>query len=282
MILSLLGCNNSSNLRPDNYVGNTGEVSNEIIAQQRTVLKESIVGQDVGAQSPRNIDVLRGSNLKATVTAPASTEMYLCDIHFHKNAEHKGGEFTTYAGNGNAEGYGTGYKYSGTLTEEEKMPSVIEDKANTLSSGDTIEVHYVYSGNAYASLGNGLGTCFGDVVKGTQPLLRVETQVYVLVSDETALDFKDLTKVSMVNGRYQAENIPSDTGTPIEYEGSTTGPGYNTTVSPYQVTWRVRPNIAKVNITTVGEWLNDNNFEEHYAHAVRNLVLNTDLLSDIQ
>jgi len=41
--------------------------------------------------------------------------MTLCDIHFHENAEHKGGEFTTYAGNGNGHGYGTGFKYNGTL-----------------------------------------------------------------------------------------------------------------------------------------------------------------------
>ncbi len=45
--------------------------------------------------------------------------MNLCNIHLHKNAEHKGGEFTTYAGNGDGHGYLTGYKYSGHLSEAE-------------------------------------------------------------------------------------------------------------------------------------------------------------------
>jgi hypothetical protein len=31
--------------------------------------------------------------------------MNLCNIHFHKNAEHKGGEFTQYAGNGDGDGF---------------------------------------------------------------------------------------------------------------------------------------------------------------------------------
>jgi len=39
--------------------------------------------------------------------------MNLCDIHFHKNAEHKGGEFTTYAGHGDGHGYLSGFKYNG-------------------------------------------------------------------------------------------------------------------------------------------------------------------------
>lgn len=42
--------------------------------------------------------------------------MNLCNIHFHKNAEHKGGEFTKYAGNGDGNGFQSGYKYSGKLS----------------------------------------------------------------------------------------------------------------------------------------------------------------------
>lgn len=43
--------------------------------------------------------------------------MNLSNIHFHKNAEHKGGEFNLYAGNGDGYSYQSGYKYSGKLTQ---------------------------------------------------------------------------------------------------------------------------------------------------------------------
>ena len=280
-IFSLSGCGNSTN-PVDGFVGNPNEVSNAVIAEQRDALAKSIIGKDVGAQAPRDIDRKEGNNTKSTTTAPASTEMYLCDIHFHKSAEHKGGEFTKYAGNGNGEGYETGYKYSGTLTPAESDTYVIENEHNPLYAGDTIEVHYVYSSDANATLGNSLGTCLNGYAEGTQPLLRVESQVYVLVNDENALDFTTLNHVSKVGTHNQAEHIPSNTGTPVQYEGSTTGPGYNEKPSPYQVTWSVRPKVAKVNIVTVDEWFHHNEFEEHHAHAVRNLVINPELLSKMQ
>ncbi len=275
-LLGLSGCANTSSHMIDNH-----SVANKLIAGQRAVLAASVVGHDVGAQAPRDIDFSNGNNTKTTVRAPASDKMYLCDIHFHKSAEHKGGQFTKYAGNGDGHGYGTGYEYSGTLTQAELAPFEITDEHNPLYSGDTIEVHYVYSGNAAATLGHGLGTCFGDVAKGTQPFLRVEAQVYVLVNDANALDFTELNHVSVVAGHNQAEHIPTNTGTPIQYEGSTTGPGYNEKVSPYQVTWSVRPQVAKVNIETVEAWFHHNNFDEHHAHGVRNLVINSALLSTI-
>jgi hypothetical protein len=111
--------------------------------------------------------------------------------------------------------------------------------------------------------------------------LRVETQVYVLVNDKNTLDFTELTKHGLKNGRHQALNIPGNTGAPIQYAGSTTGPGYNEKGSPFQVTWSVRPKVAKVNIETVGKWCKGNVFNEDHAHGVRNLVTNPDLLSKI-
>jgi len=102
------------------------------------------------------------------------------------------------------------------------------------------------------------------------------------VNDKHALSFKDLTKYSKAKtGLYQASGIPDNTGEPIQYAGSTTGPGYNETGSPFQVTWSVRPHVAKVNIETVGEWCKKNNFDEDHGHGVRNLVQNKDLLSEI-
>ena len=283
LLLSGCGSNSSSDNNPiGHFVGNPHEVADTVIAEQRKILADSIVGKDVGAQSPRNINSLLGYNTKKTTTAPVSTKMNLCNIHFHKSAEHKGGEFTLYAGNGNGEGYGGGYKYSGTLTESELTKVEIADDHNPLYSGDTIEVHYVYTSDDVTP-GEGLGACLSkDRAVGTQPLLRVETQVYVLVNDDKALDFTKLTAVTQANGFYQAPNIPSNTGTAVHYEGSTTGPDYNEKVSTLQVTWNVRPNIAKVNISTVDTWFHHNDFAEHHAHAVRNLVVNPELLSEIK
>ena len=104
----------------------------------------------------------------------------------------------------------------------------------------------------------------------------------MLVNDKKALDFAKLTQLGKKNGLHQALNIPSNTGTPIQYAGSTTGPGYNESGSPFQVTWSVRPNVAKVDIESVAKWCKGNVFEENHAHGVRNLVTNPDLLAPIE
>jgi len=257
-------------------------VTDKVIANQRKRLAKSTKGQGFGPQSPRDIDSVAGKNDRAFNAAPAYTAMNLCNIHFHKNAEHKGGEFTTYAGNGDGHGYQSGYKFSGKLTPTELTPSkheICSSDHGDLSSGDTIEVHYVHS-TAQIKPGPTLGSCLSDSIKN--PQLRVETQVYVLVNDKHALDFGKLTKHKKVNGLHQAVNIPSNTGTPVQYEGSTTGPGYNEKGSPFQVSWSVRPQVAKVNINTVGKWCKGNTFNEDHAHGVRNLVENKDLLSNIK
>ncbi|MDG1970712.1 MAG: delta-class carbonic anhydrase [Paracoccaceae bacterium] len=57
----------------------------------------------------------------------------------------------------------------------------------------------------------------------------------MLVNDG-GLDFGELTALGMVDGRHQALNIPANTGVPVRYAGSTTGPGYNEKGSPLQVT----------------------------------------------
>ncbi len=258
-------------------------VSDKIIASQRKELAKNTKGKGFGPQSPRDIDAKAGNNERAFSTAPAYTAMNLCNIHFHKNAEHKGGEFTTYAGNGDGHGYLSGYKYNGQLSEAEMASAkheICPSQHGSLSSGDTIEVHYVHS-TADITPGPTLGSCLAkDVINN--PQLRVETQVYVLVNDKHALDFGKLTAISTKGKGAQASGIPSNTGTPVEYAGSTTGPGYNEGGSPFQVTWSVRPKVAKVNIETVGKWCKGNVFDEDHAHGVRNLVMNKDLLSEIK
>ncbi|OEY65959.1 delta-class carbonic anhydrase [Marinobacter sp. X15-166B] len=258
------------------------QVSEQFVADQRRNLASNTDGKGFGPQSPRDLSSTAGSNPVVFSVAPAYTEMNLCDIHFHKNAEHKGGAFTKYAGNGDGEGYLGGYQYSGQLhegelaaVEEEVCPS----EHGSLYPGDTIEVHYVYS-TARVAPGPTLGSCFNDSIQN--PQLRVEAQVYVLVNDSEARNFVALTRHEQTNGLHQAVNLPNDTGTPVQYAGSTTGPGYNEAGSPFQVTWNVRPEVLKVNLATVGEWCQGNVFEEDHAHGVRNLVTNPELLSEIR
>lgn len=255
------------------------EVGDDIIAAQRAALAANTAGQGFGPQAPRDLTSNVGENMRSFNEAPAYTEMNLCNIHFHEGAEHKGGRFTTYLGNGDGAGYGTGFGYDGELTEAELTPvdaPIGEGEKGLLEPGMTIEVHYVYS-TAQITPGPTLGACLSDSLMN--PQLRVETQVMVLVNDADAMDFVELAAVEQVGGYWQAPNLPTDTGTPIAYDGSTTGPSYNEAGSPLQVSWSVRPEVIKVDINSVGAWYEDNIFDEDHAHGVRNLVLNPALLS---
>ena len=254
-------------------------VADSVIAQQRAALAAAAVGTGFGPQSPRDIDSLNGANPRLFRPAPDFSRMNLCNIHFHEGAEHKGGEFTDYAGNGDGKGYGTGYLYTGDLSESELSPvdfKVGSEEHGTLEPGDTIEVHFVYS-TAEIAPGPTLNSCFSEAINN--PQLRVEAQVYVLVNDDDAADFKAQTDVVMINGFHQAAGIPGDTGTPVQYAGSTTGPGFNEKGSPFQVSWSVRPKVQKLSIRSVADWLSGNMFDEDHAHGVRNLVVNEELLS---
>lgn len=215
------------------------------------------------------------------VKAPAYQAMNLCNIHFHENAEHKGGEFTHYAGPGDGHGYGTGFQYDGKLSAAESKPlaeEVCKSEHGGLQAGDTIELHYVFS-TAQVKPGPTLGACLNEAAGN--PQLRVEGQVFVMVNDPKAADFKQLTAVGLVKGYHQPLNLPSNSGKPVEYAGSTTGPTYNEKGSPLQVSWSVRPKVVKVNVASVGEWCKGNAFNEDHAHGVRNLVVNERLLSKL-
>ncbi|WP_299151219.1 delta-class carbonic anhydrase [uncultured Tateyamaria sp.] len=257
------------------------QVGDDVIAAQRAALAQSTDGEGFGPQAPRDLGTVEGANARVFGAAPAAGLMNLCNIHFHKNAEHKGGEFTTYAGNGNGKGINTGFRYDGELSEAELAPlgrDVGTGTYGNLAPGDTIEVHYVHT-TAQVTPGPTLGACLDDSIGN--PQLRVEAQVFVLVNDTEAADFVAFNAVEEVDGLYQASGRPTDTGKPIEYSGSTTGPSYNSVGSPFQVTWSVRPEVLKVSITSVETWLADNIFKEDHAHGVRNLVINPALISPI-
>ena len=231
-----------------------------------------------GPQAPRDIDNVMGTNKRIFTSAPSYKEMNLCNIHFHNNAEHKAKAFSIYAGEGE-HGHGGGYQcgISKSLSQAELMPPK-GDVCNGLKPGDTIEVHWVHS-SCDIKPGKGLGSCLSESC--ANPNLRVETQVFTVVNDSSALNFNDLTyDGNMVNGYHQAKALPTNVGKPLEFMGSTTGPKYTEQqCSPMQVTWGVRPQCAKVNINSLGKWCKGNVFKENHAHGVRKLVTNPALLS---
>ncbi|MGB0904346.1 MAG: delta-class carbonic anhydrase, partial [Mangrovicoccus sp.] len=130
----------------------------------------------------------------------------------------------------------------------------------------------------------GLGSCLSD--KCANPQLRVESQVFLVVNDPNASNFMDYVyHGDMVRGRHQPKALPTGTGAPIVFAGSTTGTSYTQEIcSPMQVTWSVRPRCAKLHIGSLHEWgLSATNvFEEDHSHGVRALVTSPLLLSHIE
>jgi hypothetical protein len=105
-----------------------------------------------------------------------------------------------------------------------------------------------------------------------------------LVNDPYALNFQTMVyDNTVIDARHQAKALPTHTGTPIVFAGSTTGPKYTAKkCSPYQVTWSVRPNCAKLNIASLHDWAaNGNIFNESHSHGVRALVTEPELLAPI-
>ena len=238
------------------------------------------VCEGFGPQTPRDIDQADGKNPVTFSLAPSHQEMNLCNIHFHVNAEHKAKDFSIYAGEGEG-GYGSGYRcaMSTSLSDAELAP-LAENHCQGVKPGDTVEMHWVHTSCDVAP-GPGLGSCLSDAC--ANPNLRVETQVFTVVNDPSALDFRDLAYGGhRVDGYHQAKSIPGNTGTPVQFLGSTTGPSFTQeTCSPLQVTWSVRPQCAKLDIGSLSAWCKDNVFDEHKAHGVRQLVTDPRLLSKI-
>ncbi|WP_461384574.1 delta-class carbonic anhydrase, partial [Devosia indica] len=148
--------------------------------------------------------------------------------------------------------------------------------------GDTIEVHWVHT-SCDITPGEGLGACLSD--NCANPLLRVEAQTFLVVNDPDALDFNDFDYDSKTSdGLHQPKALPTGTGDPVVFRGSTTGPSYTQSVcSPAQVTWSVRPACARVDISSLNEWAAKGNvFNETKSHGVRQLVTAPQLLSPIE
>ena len=266
-----------------------GLISNSVFAAEPahkvTAATSTVMCSGFGPQTPRDIDSKEGKNKSAFAIAPAYEQMNLCNIHFHENAEHKAKDFSIYAGEGKA-GYDSGYKCNMGKSLSKAELAKLEKPAckgehGDLQPGDTVEVHWVHS-TADVKPGKTLGACLSD--KNSNPDLRVEAQVFILVNDKNALNFNEMGYGGNIrNGFHQAKSIPGNTGKPVVFTGSTTGPKYSdSTCSPLQVTWSVRQQCAKLDINSLAKWCESNEFAEDHAHGVRKLVTSPELLSEIK
>ena len=66
----------------------------------KTVTENAALCEGFGPQTPRDISSKTGVNLDDFEIAPPASAMNLCNIHTHTNAEHKGPDFSIYAGPG--------------------------------------------------------------------------------------------------------------------------------------------------------------------------------------
>ena len=230
-----------------------------------------------GPQTPRDLTNLDGTNSVLFNYAPAPEHMNLCNIHFHKNAEHKAVGFSLSGGESE---YG-GWKCNASKSIDKKhLTPIKKNFCKNINPGDTIEVHWVHS-SCDVEPGKGLGACLSD--KCANPQLRVETKVFLVVNDSSALDFNKFSASDKTNqfGYHQAMTLPNRSDA-LQFLGSTTGPKYTEqTCSPLHVTWNVSQSCNRVDINSLSKWCESNKFAENKAHGVRQIVKSKGLLSKI-
>lgn len=233
--------------------------------------------EGAGPQAPRDISSKSGTNTTMFNFAPSTAKLNLCNIHFHKNAEHKGPGYSIDAG----EGKHGGWKCNDTtnLTGDELKPFTGKAACTNIQPGDTIEIHWVHT-SCDIKPGPTLGACLSKTCGN--PQLRVEGRTFVLVNDRSALQLGDFDKGDKKKrGYWQAKAIP-EVGKNVRYTGSTTGPSFTgKNCSPYQVSWSQGSSCAKLDIASVHKWCENNAFNEDHAHGVRMIVKNKKLLSPI-
>lgn len=228
--------------------------------------------ETAGPQAPRDIDHSSGRNPVAFSPAPPAGDLRLCDIHFHKNAEHKSAGYPTLAGEGDHKGYVCkGHEPKAQAQGDHDHADHETAGCKGIAVGDTIEVHWVFT-TCEVEPGPTLGSCFSNLCNN--PELRVEAKVFYLSEDaEGRADFTKLTG---------ADSLPDAAGA-VQYLGSTTGPSFtNATCSPFQVTWNVRPECSALDFASLNTWCENNPFKEDHAHGVRTLVTPEELLAPIR
>ncbi len=219
-----------------------------------------------GPQSPRDIDNRAGSNAVIFKEAPSIKDMNRCNIHFHRNAEHKAAAYSTFVEDGDHSGWACQEPATGRLSEKHAEYNGCEG----IMEGDTIEVHWVYTTcdintPGVEPLGGGLKACLTTMCPN--PQLKVVAQVFVLQK----------------NGKLKFSESPiSHSDSTVVYTGSTTGPSWNNNhCSPLEVTWDVKKTCDTLDIDAFSNWCSNNKYKEQHAHGVRKLVTSEALLSKI-
>jgi Delta carbonic anhydrase len=223
-----------------------------------------------GPQSPRDITKRGGTNPVTFAKAPSFARMRICDVHFHKFAEHKAPGYSKQAREGDLKGY----VCNGKTPPKENSHGSSPGGCAGIAIGDTIEIHWVFT-TCNVEPAPTLASCFSP--NCSNPELRVEARVFYLTDNRAAGDSAHFI--------YKSGNIitlPRSRGA-VEYLGSTTGEKYNNgTCSPYAVTWNVSPTCSPLKFKTINEFCGDNIFKEDRAHGVRQLVSKPELLSAIK
>ncbi|MBF0274486.1 MAG: cadmium carbonic anhydrase [Nitrospinae bacterium] len=220
-----------------------------------------------GPQAPRDIDLLSGTNPAIFTTAPSIENMDICNVHFHRNAEHKSAAYSTFVEDGDHSGWACQAPAKGRLEEKHASYNGCEG----ITEGDTVEVHWVHtscdvSAKGAKPLGGGLNACLTTTC--SNPELRVVAQVFLLQKNGT-LKFVESKPIE-------------NKGHSVVYTGSTTGTSYsNDDCSPFQVTWDVKKECETLDIDSFTKWCSDNQYKENHAHGVRKLVTSETLLSKI-
>ena len=208
--------------------------------------------KNYGPQTPRDINKKNGDNPSVFSFAPESKNLNLCNIHFHKNAEHKSTYYSTKANSGL--GYQCNIDNNFTKLTKKELEPLAHNYCKGIKPGDTIEVHWVYS-SCRVQPGKGLGSCLSE--QCANPDLKAEAQVFLLVNDNTATNFKDFmyNPKSAKSNYHQTYALPSNTGKPVKYLGSATGEGLSKQeCSNLSVSWSIRPQCARLDINSLNEW----------------------------
>ena len=220
-----------------------------------------------GPQAPRDILKTAGENpIRFNKAAPV-TRLRLCDIHFHRFAEHK--IPGTLPAKPPGEGFVCQLPAAGKQVEEESGDRKVCESVELF---DTVEVHWVYT-TCNVEPAPKLDSCFSKAC--VNPELRAVGQVFYLTPDgyPNTVDWK----------RAGYDHYPPPPTGNVEFLGSTTGDKYNgaDTCSPYQVTWSVARGCKPMTLSSLGRWCDDNVYDETKPQGVRKLVTDLKFLSHI-
>ncbi len=227
----------------------------------------------LGPQAPRDIlERVAGTNA-VTFKAPATAQMHLCNIHFHKYAEHRAAGYKEQASQ-------KGFVCNGRAPPKEAGHGSAASGCPGIANGDTIEIHWVFT-TCDVKPGPTLDGC----ISCANHQLRVEARVFYLANDgadfANLVNYKDSKFVAYKEGKVS----PPAAGDAVEYMGSKTGEGYSKdTCSGLPVTWNVSPACGPLKLKSINDWCAKDQaiFKVEHPHPARELVKEGKLLSAIK